>query len=132
MQLSDAVRNAMLNAIEATIGASAKLQLRSGAAPANCAAAATGTLIAELALPADWMAAAAAGTVGKAGTWSGNGAAAGDVGHYRIVNTAGTVCGAQGPVGVSGSSTEMELVNVNVAVGQTVTISAFNIAAGNA
>lgn len=132
MQLSIPVRNAVLNAIEATIGASAKLQLRSGAAPADCAAAATGTLIAELALPADWMAAAANGTVGKAGTWSGTAAAGGTVGHYRVVNSAGTVCGIQGPVGIAGSSTEMELINTNVAINQPVSITAFDITAGNA
>ena len=42
VQLSTAVRNARLDAIETAIGASAILRIRSGAVPANCAAADAG------------------------------------------------------------------------------------------
>ena len=48
VQLSDRVRNARANAIEATIGVSPKLELRSGAQPANCAASETGIEVAQL------------------------------------------------------------------------------------
>jgi len=58
MQFSTAVRNAWLDVTESTIGASPILRIRSGAAPANCGAADTGTVLATLTLPADWMAAA--------------------------------------------------------------------------
>ena len=92
IQLSVAARNARLDTFESTAGASAKLQIRSGAQPANCAAAASGTLLCEIALPADWMANAASGSKAKAGTWSGTGAAAGTAGHFRIVDNAGTTC----------------------------------------
>ena len=47
VQLSVAVRNARLDAIETTIAASAVLKIRSGAQPANCAAADTGTVAAN-------------------------------------------------------------------------------------
>src|SRR5574337_1124794 len=102
LQFSTAVLNARLDAIETTMGASAKLQLRSGAAPANCAAAASGTLLAELTLPADYMAAASGGTKAKSGTWSGTGSAGGTIGHFRIVDNAGTTCHAQGTVTATG------------------------------
>ena len=62
VQFSVAVRNGWLDNTETTIGASPKLQIRTGAQPASCAAAATGTLLAEITCPADWMAAASAGT----------------------------------------------------------------------
>lgn len=42
VQYSTAVRNALLDAIETATGASAKLRIYTGSAPANCAAAATG------------------------------------------------------------------------------------------
>ena len=70
LQYSTTVRNAQLDALETAIGASAILRIYSGAMPANCAAAATGTLLAEMNLPADWMASAASGSKAKSGTWS--------------------------------------------------------------
>lgn len=130
IQLSVAARNARLDTFESTAGASAKLQIRSGAQPANCAAAASGTLLCEIALPADWMANAASGSKAKAGTWSGTGAAAGTAGHFRIVDNAGTTCHMQGPVGTSG--TDMTLDNTSIASGQTVTVNTFTVTDGNA
>jgi len=130
IQLSVAARNARLDTFESTAGASAKLQIRSGAQPANCAAAASGTLLCEIALPADWMANAASGSKAKAGTWSGTGAAAGTAGHFRIVDSAGTTCHMQGSVGTSG--TDMTLDNTSIASGQTVTVNTFTVTDGNA
>jgi hypothetical protein len=46
MQLSAAVRDAMANQIEAVIGAAPTLEIRTGAPPANTAAAATGDVLA--------------------------------------------------------------------------------------
>src|SRR5512146_3315680 len=99
IQLSEAVRNARLDDIEIQIGASAKLQIRSGSPPANCAAADSGTLLCEIALPADYMNAAAAGQKTKNGTWSGTATASGVAGHFRLKNTAGTVTHIQGTCG---------------------------------
>ena len=102
IQLSVAVRNARQDAIESTIGTSPKLQLRTGAPPANCAAAATGTLVREITLPSDWAAAASNGSKDKAGTWTDNSAGAeGVVGHYRMVDNAGTTCHEQGTVAMA-------------------------------
>ena len=90
IQKSTALRNAMLAPIEATIGASPTLEMRSGPPPANAAAADTGTLLASMALPADWLAAPAAGAVQLAGVWSAAVVATGDAGHFRI--KAGATC----------------------------------------
>jgi hypothetical protein len=57
LQLSVAVRNAMLDAIETAIGTSAVLKIRTGAAPASVATADSGTVLATLTLPSDWLAA---------------------------------------------------------------------------
>jgi hypothetical protein len=97
-QFSIRGRNAALDALEATSGASPTLEIRSGAPPANCAAADTGTVLASLALPADWMAAAASGSKGLLGTWQDPSAdAAGVAGHFRIKGT-GAICDVQGLV----------------------------------
>lgn len=131
LQFSTSVRNAMLNAIPSTAGASATLELRSGAAPANCGAADTGTLLASITLPSTWMEAAASGQIVKAGTWQDPAADAdGTLGHFRIKQS--TTCHMQGSISVSGGGGDMTVDNTNVATGQTITVLTFTINAGNA
>jgi hypothetical protein len=136
MQYSAALRNNQLDQVEVTIGASPKLQVRSGAKPANCAAAAIGTLLCEITLPADWMANATGGVKVKAGSWTGTGdagAGAGiDAGHFRIVDAAGTTCHIQGSVTAVGGGGDMTIDNISIASGQAVTVNTFGITAGNA
>lgn len=132
IQLSVAARNARLDSFETATGASAKLQIRSGAQPASCAAAATGTLLCEIALPADWMAAASGGTKALAGTWQASAAAAGTAGHFRIVDNAGTTCHMQGSVTATGGGGDMTLDNTSIAAAQVVTITGFTLTDGNA
>lgn len=131
LQLSVAVQNARLDAIETAVGTSAILQIRTGAPPANCAAAAAGTLLAALTLPSDWMANASGGTKGKSGTWSGTASAAGTAGHFRVLDSTGTTCHAQGTITQTGSGGDMQLDNPILAVNQTITESTFTITDGN-
>jgi len=131
MQYSVTLRNNQLNQVESTAGTAPKLRMYSGSAPANCAAAATGTLIAEMDLPSDWMNAAASGTVDKAGTWQDLSAdAAGTLGYFRIWDTAVANCHIQGTISMS--SGDMIVDNTNVAIGQSITVNTFSISAGNA
>lgn len=132
VQNSDAARNARLDAFEGAVGTSPKLQIRTGAQPANCAAAAAGTLLAEISLPSDWLAAAASGVKAKAGTWSVAAAAAGTAGHYRILDSAGTTCHEHGLVSGTGGGGDMILDNPVLAVGQTVVVTTYTRTAGNA
>lgn len=136
MQFSVAVRNGMLDQYEAVIGTAPLLRLYSGAAPANCAAAASGTLLAELTLPSDWAAAASGGAKAKAGTWSGTGdagAGAGtDIGHYRIYESTGTTCHEQGTVTITGGGGDATIDNTNIAEDQVVTVTTWTKTAGNA
>src|SRR5260221_6259668 len=100
VQLSTAVRNARLDQVESIIGTSAILKIRTGAAPADCGTADSGTVLATMNLPSDWMAAASGGTKAKSGTWQDASAdAAGTAAHFRIYDSGGTVCGLQGTVG---------------------------------
>lgn len=130
-QFSTTARNASLDAIETAIGASPVLELRSGPAPASCAAADTGSLLASMALPADFMAAAAGGSKALAGAWSDPTAdAAGTVGHFRIKQ--GAVCHIQGSVTATGGGGDMTIDNPVLAVGQQVSVTAFTLTAGGA
>src|SRR5688572_1156511 len=99
LQLSVDVRNALLDSIETTIGASPVLEIRTGSPPADCATASSGTLLASCALPADFMAAAASGSKAKSGTWEDASANnTGTAGYWRIFANGGTPCHAQGTV----------------------------------
>lgn len=130
LQYSLAVNNARLDAVESTTGASAKLRFYTGAAPANCAAAATGTLLVEMALPSDWMNAASAGSKTKLGTWSGTAVAGASAtpGYARIVDNAGTTCHLQGSSGVATGDIP---VDGTITTGQTVTCNTFTLNAAN-
>lgn len=132
IQHSVAVRNARLDVIETTIGASPKLQFRTGAKPANCAAAASGSLLAEVVCPADWMAAAAAGAKVLSGAWTVAASGTGDAGHYRLLDSAGTTCHEQGSITATGGGGDMTVDNISIASGQTVTVTTKTLTEGNA
>lgn len=122
----------MLNGYETAIGASPVLKMFTGAPPANCAAANTGTELVSMDLPADFMAAAADGSKAMSGTWSDPAAgAAGNIGHFRLYANDGTTCHDQGTVTATGGGGDMTVQNINVAVGQLVTITSFTLNAGN-
>lgn len=131
IKMSVAVRNGMLNAIETAIGVSAILKIRTGAPPTNIVDADTGTVLATLNLPSDWLGAAAAGVAAKAGTWQDASAdAAGTAGHFRIYATDGTTQHIQGTV--AASAADLNVDNVVFAAGQSFTITSFTLTAGNA
>lgn len=134
-QLSVAVRNARLDAIEAAIGASAKLKLRTGAPPENCAAADSGTVLCAMNLPADYLAAAGATVAGrkdKAGVWSGVGiGGGGTIGHYRTYANDGVTCHMQGTVTITEGGGDMEVDNPDVENDQVITVTAFELTDAN-
>ena len=130
-QFSEAARNAGIDAIETAIGTAPTLTIFSGPVPANCAAADSGTELAVMTLPLDWMAAASLGVKSLLGTWSDLSAnATGTAGHFRIKQ--GATCHLQGTVTATGGGGDMTLDNVSIATGQPVSISSFTITAGGA
>lgn len=128
-QYSATVINARLDAIETAVGGTAILRLYTGAAPANCAAAATGGTVASLTLPADWMAGASSPSKAKTGTWSGTATASGTVGYYRILDSTGVNTHIQGAVSTSGA--ELNFDNNIINSGQVITISTYTITSAN-
>jgi hypothetical protein len=132
-QLSVSVRNARADAVETAIGASPILRIRTGSPPANCAAARTGTILATIVLPSDWLANASNGQKSKSGVWEDTSAdATGTAGHFEIMDSTGTICHWQGTISMSGGGGDMILDNTSIAIGQTVTITSFSWTEGNA
>ncbi len=133
LQLSVAVRNARLDAIETVVGTAPVIKYFTGAPPANCAAANQGTELRSFSLPSDWLAAAASGSKAKSGTWSDSSVGtAGTIGHFRIYASDGTTCGMQGTVTATGGGGDMTVDNVVIAVSQLLTITGFSLTDANA
>lgn len=133
LQFSAAVRNALLDSIETAIGVSAVLKIRTGAAPADVATADSGTVLATLTLPSDWMAAASSGSKAKSGTWQDASAdASGTAAHFRIYASDGTTAHMQGTVTATGGGGDLTVDNVVFAAAQSFTINTFTLTAPGA
>lgn len=126
IQWSTAVRNARLDAIETAIGTSAVLKIRTGAPPASCGAADSGSALISYSLASDWAAGAAAGSknfnnMPLTGVATGTGTA----GHYRIYASDGITCHEQGTVTVTIGGGDMTVDNTSINAGQTINVTAF-------
>jgi|DEB0MinimDraft_3_1074331.scaffolds.fasta_scaffold00032_43 hypothetical protein len=134
IQFSTAVRNAMLDAIETSIGTSAVLKIRTGAAPANCGSADTGTVLATINLAADWAAAASGGTKAWSSLPVSDTSAdnTGTAAHFRLYASDGTTCGSQGTVTATGGGGDIEVDSTSFTAGQTFQITAWTWTAPNA
>jgi len=135
IQMKVEARNAILDAFETYGNTSCALRVYTGAQPADCITANAGTLLVDMNLPADWMAAAATGSKAKAGTWSGtaSGGAGATPGHFRIYNSQATkdqtTCIMQGSCAIGSGDINFD---GTITTGQTVTISTFTLTAANA
>ena len=133
LQLSVAVRDARLDAIETTVGTSAVLQILSGSLPANCAASDSGTVLAQMTLPSTWMSSAASGAKAMTGTWhTTDAAASGTAAHFRLFESTATTCHLQGTVTATGGGGDLTLDSTTITANQTVTITSFTLTDGNA
>lgn len=132
LQFSVEVRNDMLDAFETRTGSSGRLKFYTGAQPANTALAASGTLLADITMPADWMSAAAGGSKAKLGTWSDAVAdGSGTFGYFRFYASDNVTCTAQGSVGIAGSGADLIVDAATVTAGQTFTVVTFSLTGGN-
>lgn len=133
IQLSVEVRNARSDATETRIGPGAILKVRTGPPPTSVAAVDTGTVLAQLTLPADWMNPASGGTKSKAGVWESLAAlATGQAGHYRIYEADGVTPHLQGDITATGGGGSMTVADVNVFLGQEVRVTSYTWIEGGA
>lgn len=133
IKATPATLNAVLDTGFDAIFNSGVLELRTGTQPATASAAATGSLVRSIAVPADGFAAAVAGVKAKAGTWQDSGSGAGIPTWFRLKqssdagSTDGTDERVDGSVSASGGGGDLTLDNTNIAANQTVTINTLNI-----
>lgn len=129
LQFQTALRNTLLDAIETDIGTAPLLKVFTGSAPAATSDADSGTQLANMTLPSDWLAGASGGTKAKSGTWTdSSGDASGTPGHFRIYTSAAT-CKIQGTAAVGSGDLNFD---TTVSLGGAVTVSTFTLTAGNA
>lgn len=126
IQQSVTARNAALDALATTLGANFTTKIFTGAQPANCAAADSGTLLVSF-TTCNW-ASAGSGAMALTGTpetatASGTGTAA----HFRMYN--GATVHMQGSVATSGG--DMTIDNASITSGQTVNIGSLTITRAN-
>lgn len=122
VQFSVAVRNGKLDGGETAIGTSPVLRLRTGAPPANCAAADSGSVLASVTLASDWAAAAANGSKALNNLpIAFTGSASGVIGHYRLYASDGTTCHEQGTVGTSAADLIVDNTSLNNGQGGSIT-----------
>lgn len=131
IQYSVTLNNAKLDQVETVLGTAAILRIYTGAMPATCATAASGTKLTEDSLPSDWMAAASGAAKAKSGTWTLNGVAAGTAGYFRLLDSGLAATHMQGTVTATGGGGDMTLDNAVIAVSQVITVNTFTITAGN-
>ena len=126
VQYSITLRNLWLEDWEATLGTNAKIYIRSGAQPANCAAADSGTLLAEFDLASDWSASASGGAKTLSSlTLSTTAVGTNTAAHYRIKDSTGTTCHEQGSITATGGGGDATIDNTSITTGQTVQITAW-------
>lgn len=130
IQLGTTLRNARLDTIETTVGTTPHLIVRSGAQPADCATADSGSVIIDLTLPSDWANAASGGTKTKLGTWSGTASGSFTAGHHRIKDSSSTTTHLQGSCGTG--TGDLSFDNAAIVSGQTVTINSYTFTEANA
>jgi hypothetical protein len=130
-QFSDPARNGIVNAIATAGGSAPTLEIRSGTVPANCAAAASGTVLVTMTLPGTWMNGGSGGVATLAGVWQDLLAdVAGTAGHFRIRQ--GATTHIQGTVTATGGGGDMTLDNPAISLNQQVTVTSFTLTAGGA
>jgi hypothetical protein len=128
---SVALRNAQLNAVTSTVGASGILRIYSGTRPANVATAITGTVLAELTLNSTFAPAASSGVLtANAITGDTSANATGTATHFRIFQSDGTTAHIDGDVGTSGA--DLNLTSTSIVATEPVNVTSLVITRGNA
>lgn len=135
IQRSTAARDAANDGYRTELGTiGVTLELRTGAPPANCAAADSGTLLVACSLPSAPLSASSGGVISKSGSaWSGTVSAPGGIaGHYRLKKSGGA-CVEQGTCAIAvthntsgstaanGNTLTFPSTPAGVAVGMTIT-----------
>ncbi len=126
LSLSTSARNGGAKGVTDVVDAgtaAGRLRIYTGAKPSSPNDAATGTLLADVVLADPAFVAGAAGVRTLTDPGAVTGAAAGNAGWFRILDSDLNAV-VDGTVTATGGGGDLQLSNVSIAVGQTVDISA--------
>lgn len=130
LNYSEALRDAMLDAIDGVIGSSGLLRLYTGTIPTDVdTSLGAQTLVAELALSATAFGSSSGGVIAAASISDDSSANAGTVTWGTLTTSGGT---RVMDFSVGESDAAMIIDNADINSGQTVSCSSFQITAGNA
>lgn len=129
IQYSATHRTNAMTQLNTDIGANAVIKIFSGALPANCATADTGTLGVTFAGNAGGFGTVSAGVLTASAVAGVNASGTITAGYFRIYPSAATTTNAvvQGTVGTSG--TDMIVPNTSIASGQPCTFTSLTVTA---
>lgn len=130
LQYSAALRNARADAKTAQVGNAGLLRIYTGAAPADCVTAATGTKLSEHTTGSPFAPAASAGVLSPTLPANVNALASGTAGYWRVYKADGTTCVVQGSVGTSGA--DLNLNTLTLASGGPVQVNSWAWTEGGA
>lgn len=128
-RITTARRNAAADSVVDAIDAGAAggtLELRTGAQPASANDAATGTLLATIALPDPCFGAAASGVATANAITPDTGDADGDAGWFRVKDSDGNTV-MDGSVTATGGGGDLELNTVTISVGVDIEITSWTV-----
>lgn len=130
LQLSTSTRNARANAITTAVGNAGLLRIYSGAAPVDCATAASGSLLCQHTLGTPFAPAAGGGVLSPTIPSNANAGANGTAGYWRVYDSGGATCHLQGSCGTSG--TDMIMNTTALTSGGPVQITSWTQTEGGA
>lgn len=122
-RISTASRNQQADAIADDLDGGT-LDIYTGSQPASANDAPTGDLLVSITLTSPAFGAAASGVAAKSGTWADTASDDGTAGWFRLTGAVGVY---DGSVTATGGGGDMELDDVSILTGQTVTINTFTI-----
>lgn len=125
LQFDSTVRTTWGTDLASDAGTSALLRIYTGAAPATCATAASGTKLAELTCNATQFGTASGGVLTVSSITSNTAVATGTAGYFRVYDSAGTTCKIQGTVATSGA--DLNITNTSINTGDNVSVSSWTI-----
>lgn len=128
-EIAVSAQNAACDAIVDLIdaGGAGTIAIRTGAPPATCATADSGTLLGTLIFNATAFGSASSGVAtAQPITSDTNADASGDAGHFRVFSGGGT-CIMQGTAGEAADSTDMTFDNKSIVAGGTIAITSFTV-----
>jgi hypothetical protein len=126
IRFNGTIRDAQANAVVTEAGTNAVIKIYTGGQPANPAAAATGTVLAQLAGNATAFGTVSAGVITLSAVTADTSAdAAGTAGWFRVFKSNGTTAVIDGTAGTSG--TDLILNTAAITLGGTVSITSGTI-----